>query len=120
MIARVILEDSLTHTNSVTGRKFTQRKPQVLTNPSEIKYYERTPGFSVTKIKEKKTKINKKEATKKSGKKIYLKKKLEVKSRAQLVKIANKLDALVTGDETEKELVELILETQKEKENPEE
>lgn len=44
--AKVELTGSLSHT--ARGRTFFRGKPQVITNPGDIEYYKREPGYTVT------------------------------------------------------------------------
>lgn len=55
MRAKVMLIGSNTHTGN--GMKFTKNQPKILTNPSDIRYYQNQSGFLVTLLEEPKTKI---------------------------------------------------------------
>lgn len=48
--ARVELRGSMSHTGN--GRKFEKGKPQIMTNPSDIAYYQQQGEFSVTMLEE--------------------------------------------------------------------
>lgn len=121
MRARVELTGCLTHEGN--GRKFKKGQPQILTNSSDIKYYQGQACFSVTVLETKKSKVKEPEPdpSKDSGAgntggddddadETYTAEELEEHKKADLKEIAAEMGLDVGG--TKKELIERIIDNQ--------
>jgi ribosomal protein S3 len=110
--AKVTLTGSRSHTHM--GRTLVKGKPQIISNPSEIRYYQGVQGVSVKilRTEESDKKKSSKTASKKKKAKKYKKAELTPLKKPALTKIAKKQKILLSGEETKKELVEAILANQ--------
>ena len=135
--AKIELLGSASHTGR--GRKVIKGRPQFVTNPADIAYYESLPGFKVTmlgdtskpekkkpaepkgdKPKQKtaddsKGKESKPEAPKKKekDKKTFTAAQLKGYKKPQLVKIADEAGVFLEGTEKKIDMIRAILKAQK-------
>jgi len=112
--ARVELRGCLTHQSG--GRLFKNGSPQILTNPSEIKYYQGQAGFTVTMLSTEKAKapepatVETDDGDGGESDNDYTEADLRKMKKAELVDVAAELGLDAEG--TVNELVERILEAQ--------